>query len=308
MKGIISSSFFLLLITLSLSSCVGKKKYLGLQRELDVTTKDLNQSGERISDYMARLAACQSEKLTLKSDIKNAKSNLKLREEQIKDLKDQIADIRRQRDRQGNTVDELTVLSQSANDNIKETLTQLEGKDKYIKLLQEAKTKADSVNLALAVNLKGQLSQGIADNDINIKVDKTVVMINLSDKMLFQSGSSYINPSANNVLGKIATIIKSRPNLEVMVEGYTDNVPMKTSCVEDNWDLSVKRAASVVRTLQKNHGINPDRLIAAGRGEYNVMASNDTPAGRQMNRRTRIIILPKLNEFYDLLNPDKVPN
>ncbi len=308
MKRIISSSFFLLLITLSLSSCVGKKKYLGLQRELDVTTKDLNQSGERISDYMARLAACQSEKLTLKSDIKNAKSNLKLREEQIKDLKDQIADIRRQRDRQGNTVDELTVLSQSANDNIKETLTQLEGKDKYIKLLQEAKTKADSVNLALAVNLKGQLSQGIADNDINIKVDKTVVMINLSDKMLFQSGSSYINPSANNVLGKIATIIKSRPNLEVMVEGYTDNVPMKTSCVEDNWDLSVKRAASVVRTLQKNHGINPDRLIAAGRGEYNVMASNDTPAGRQMNRRTRIIILPKLNEFYDLLNPDKVPN
>ena len=308
MKGIISSSFFLLLITLSLTSCVGKKKYLGIQRELDVTTKDLNQSGERISDYMARLAACQSEKLTLKSDIKNAKSNLKLREEQIEDLKDQIADIRRQRDRQGNTVDELTVLSQSANDNIKETLTQLEGKDKYIKLLQDAKTKADSVNLALAVNLKGQLSQGIADNDINIKVDKTVVMINLSDKMLFQSGSAYVNPSANTVLGKIATIIKSRPNLEVMVEGYTDNVPMKTSCIEDNWDLSVKRAASVVRTLQKNHGINPDRLIAAGRGEYNVMASNNTETGRQMNRRTRIIILPKLNEFYDLLNPDEVPN
>lgn len=308
MKGLSSSLFLMILITLSLTSCVGKKKYAGLQRELDVTTKDLNQSGERISDYMARLAACQSEKMTLKSDIKNAKSNLKLREEQIKDLKDQIADIRRQRDRQGNTVDELTVLSQSANDNIKETLTQLEGKDKYIKLLQEAKTKADSVNLALAVNLKGQLSQGIADNDINIKVDKTVVMINLSDKMLFQSGSAYINPSANNVLGKIATIIKSRPNLEVMVEGYTDNVPMKTACIEDNWDLSVKRAASVVRTLQKNHGINPDRLIAAGRGEYNMMASNNTETGRQMNRRTRIIILPKINEFYDLLNPDKVPN
>ncbi len=308
MRGINSGLLFLVLMVLSLSSCVGKKKYAGLQRELDVTTKDLNQSGERISDYMARLAACQSEKMTLKSDIKNAKGNLKLREEQIQDLKDQIADIRRQRDRQGNTVDELTVLSQSANDNIKETLNQLEGKDKYIKLLQEAKTKADSVNLALAVNLKGQLSQGIADNDINIKVDKTVVMINLSDKMLFQSGSASINPSANTVLGKIATIIRSRPNLEVMVEGYTDNVPMKTSCIEDNWDLSVKRAASVVRTLQKNHGINPDRLIAAGRGQYNMMASNDTPTGRQMNRRTRIIILPKLNEFYDLLNPDKVPN
>lgn len=309
MRGQHSSAFLLLFITLlSLSSCVGKKKFTGLQRDLDMANKDLAQSGDRISDYMARLAACQSEKLTLKSDIKNAKSNLKLREEQINDLKDQIRDIRGQRDRQVNQMDELTVLSQSANDNIKETLNQLEGKDQYIKLLQAAKTKADSVNLALAVNLKGVLSQGISDNDVEIKVDKTVVFINLSDKMLFQSGSHYINPTANTVLGKIATIIKSRPGLEVMVEGYTDNVPMKNACIEDNWDLSVKRASSVVRALQKNHGINPDRLIAAGRGEYNVLASNNTDTGRQMNRRTRIIILPKLNEFYDLLNPDNAPN
>lgn len=304
----ICAAVILLISIISLSSCVGKKKYLGVQRDLNIANKDLAQHGDRISDYMARLAACQSEKLTLKSDIKNAKSNLKLREEQIQDLKDQIRDIRGQRDRQVNQVDELTVLSQSANENIKETLNQLEGKDVYIKYLQAAKTKADSVNLALAVNLKGVLSQGIADNDVEIKVDKTVVFINLSDKMLFQSGSHYINSGANNVLGKISQIIKSRPNLEVMVEGYTDNVPMKTACMEDNWDLSVKRASSVVRALQKNHGIDPNRLIAAGRGEYSVLASNSSEAGRQMNRRTRIIILPKINEFYDLLNKDKVPN
>ena len=131
--------------------------------------------------------------------------------------------------------------------------------------------------------------------------------MNISDKMLFQSGSSYINPKAKTVLGKIAEIIKSRPELEVMVEGYTDNVPIRSSCIEDNWDLSVKRATSVVRVLQKDYNIDPNRLIAAGRGEYNTLTTNDTQEGRATNRRTRIIILPKLDQFYDLLNPDKVP-
>jgi chemotaxis protein MotB len=198
-------------------------------------------------------------------------------------------------------------LSQSASDNIKETLSQLEKKDKYIHLLQAAKTKADSINLALAVNLKGVLKDGIEDDDVDVKVDKTVVFINLSDKMLFQSGSADLTPKASAVLGNIAKIIESRPELEVMVEGYTDNVPIKNDCMSDNWDLSVKRSTSVVRLLQSNFKVNPNRLIAAGRGEYNTLASNDTEAGRATNRRTRIIILPKIDQFYDLLNPNNAP-
>jgi chemotaxis protein MotB len=186
-------------------------------------------------------------------------------------------------------------------------LSQLEQKDKYIRLLQAAKTRADSINLALAVNLKGVLSEGLDDKDVEVKVDKTVVFVNLSDKMLFQSGSSNLTPRASEVLGKIAKIVESRPELEVMVEGYTDNVPIKNACMDDNWDLSVKRATSVVRVLQKNFNVNPNRLIAAGRGEYNTLASNSTDAGRSTNRRTRIIILPKLDQFYDLLNPNLAP-
>ena len=198
-------------------------------------------------------------------------------------------------------------MSKSANENIKETLKQLEGKDEYIKYIQAARTRADSINLALAVNLKGVLKDGIADDDVDVRVDKTVVFINLSDKMLYSSGSADITDRANEVLAKIATIVKSRPGFEVMVEGYTDDVPMKNDCMIDNWDLSVKRATSVVRALQTKHGIDPNRLIAAGRGEYNQLASNDTAAGKATNRRTRIIILPKLDQFYDLLNPSNAP-
>jgi chemotaxis protein MotB len=204
-------------------------------------------------------------------------------------------------------VEGLTQLSQTANQNIGETLSQLEKKDKYIHLLHAAKTRTDSINLALAVNLKKVLKNGIEDDDVEVRVDKTVVFINLSDKMLFTSGSSQITARANEVLEKIATIIESRPNFEVMVEGYTDNVPISRDCIADNWDLSAKRATSVVRALQTDHGVDPNRLIAAGRGEYNALADNDTPEGRSTNRRTRIVIMPELDQFYDLLDPSKAP-
>ena len=298
---------FFLAFALSTTSCVTKKALVSVQTELALANAQLGKCGQSLNDYMARLAAAEQEKEKLKGDIKATQSNIQLREEQIKDLKEQIADIRSQRDKQVTQVGDLTVLSQSASNNIKETLSQLEGKDKYIKLLQAAKTQADSINLALAINLKGVLSDGVADKDVEIKVDKTVVFINLSDKMLYQSGSALITPKANDILGKIAKIIESRPELEVMVEGYTDNQPINKVCFDDNWDLSVKRATSVVRVLQKNFKIDPNRLIAAGRGEYNTLAGNDTDTGRAMNRRTRIIILPKLNQFYDLLNPNNVP-
>lgn len=302
-----SKLFICLMSIFLISSCISKDQYELLQKERDMAAQDVGRLGEELSKQMKLVGACQQEKEKLKGDIKSAERSLKTREEQIKDLKDQIADLRRSRDQTVEQVGDLTVLSQSATDNINETLGQLERKDEYIHLLQAAKSKTDSINLALAVNLKGVLSQGIADNDVEIKVDKTVVFINLSDKMLYQSGSADITPRASEVLGKIAKIIESRPELEVMVEGYTDNLPINKPCFKDNWDLSVKRATSVVRVLQQQYRIDPNRLIAAGRGEYNALASNDSLEGRSTNRRTRIIILPKIDEFYDLLNPANVP-
>ncbi len=296
----------LVMIGLLLTSCAASKKEIAsLQeqlnqsgRDLGVVNAQLNDCRQEMDDYVAKIAQLDATKEQLQVELGSTKRTLSIREEQIEDLRKRI-------EQQVETVGDLTILSQSANENIKETLAQMENRDRYIRLLQTAKTKADSINLALAVNLKGVLAQGVADQDVEIKVDKTVVFINLSDKMLFQSGSTIITPRANEVLGKIAKIIESRPDLEVMVEGYTDNVPIQSACLNDNWDLSVKRATSVVRVLQKNYSIDPNRLIAAGRGEYNAIADNDTADGRSANRRTRIIILPKLNQFYDLLNPDK---
>lgn len=268
----------------------------GYEDELKKTNEELGKCGEQINAYMTRLSGCES-------DLRTAQTELVVRKEQMDDLKAQLTDVKTQRDKQVEQVEDLAVLSQSANDNIKETLSQLQTKDKYIQLLQTAKSKADSINLALAVNLKSVLKDGIEDNDVDIKVDKTVVFINLSDRMLYQSGSYTLTSKANEVLGKIAKIVDSRPEFEVMVEGYTDDVSISNACMADNWDLSVKRATSVVRALQENYNIDPNRLIAAGRGQYNALASNNTSEGRATNRRTRIIILPKLNQFYDLLNP-----
>ncbi len=299
--------FLLILPLLSLSSCVTKQAYLGLQAELDSANQEIGNLGVTISDYMNRLAICEQDKERLMGQIRTSENESRLRQEQISDLREQLQDVRSQRDMQVERVGDLTVLSQSANENIRETLSQLEKKDDYIQFLQLAKTKADSINLALAVNLKSVLEKGIADEDVEIKVDKTVVFINLSDKMLYRTGSYTLTDRAYEVLEKIAQIVTSRPELEVMIEGYTDNVPIKTDCIDDNWDLSVKRSTSVVRALQYNFGIDPNRLIAAGRGEYNTLATNDTAEGRAINRRTRIILLPKLNQFYDLLNPNNIP-
>lgn len=301
---VLSLLFMMVFLT---PACVSKKKFAALNTELtntklslDAANKDLTTCGSKLNSLLAQIA-------TLEERLRGEQKGGGLRGEQIEDLRRQLEDCKMQRDKQATQVGNLTVLSQSANDNIKETLSQLERKDKYINLLQAAKTRADSINLALAVNLKSVLREGLDDKDVDVKVDKTVVFVNLSDKMLFQSGSSNLTPRANEVLGKIATIIQSRPDLEVMVEGYTDNVPIKNACIDDNWDLSVKRATSVVRVLQTTFKVDPNRLIAAGRSEYNILASNDTEAGRATNRRTRIIILPKLDQFYDLLNPNNVP-
>lgn len=283
----------LLIIGSSFTSCVSKKKFTAAQKSL--------------SEKTDQLTTCETEKDKLKQQLSEIKGSLTVREDQLADLRAQLADAKAVRDKQLTQVGDLTVLSQEANKNINKTLEQLEKKDKYIRLLQAARTKADSINLALAVNLKSVLKDGIEDDDVEIKVDKTVVMINLSDKMLYESGSYKLTKRAKEVLGKIAQIVEQKPDIEVMVEGYTDNVPIKNDCMKDNWDLSVKRATSVVRVLQEDYKVDPNKLIAAGRGEYNTLASNDTKEGRSVNRRTRIIILPKLGQFYDLLNPNNAP-
>ena len=158
--------------------------------------------------------------------------------------------------------------------------------------------------MALVMNLKGAIGN-LDDKDINIKVDKGVVYIDISDKLLFKSGSYDITAQANTVLGKVALVLKNQPDIEFMVEGHTDNVSYKKGVLMDNWDLSVKRATAVVRVLQNQYGLDPAKMAAAGRGEYMPLTTNDTPEGRAVNRRTRIVILPQLDQFFKLLETKK---
>jgi chemotaxis protein MotB len=289
------------IVTATFSSCVTKKKFADMESKwknvdesLMKCSDDLSVSNDQNDRLKSQLAMSQNE----------MKSSIKAKDDQMMDLRAQVGDLQKARDQQMTQVGDLTVLSKIANDNIDKTLSQMAEKDRYINLLRAARTKTDSINLALAVNLKQSIGMDLNDMDIDIKVDKTVVMINLSDAMLYNSGSYSLTSRANEVLGKIAKVINSRPDLEVMVEGYTDNTPIKTSMFQDNWDLSVKRSTSVVRALQEQFGINPNRLIAAGRGEYNAMMPNTSAQNKSMNRRTRIILMPKLDQFYNLLNPD----
>ena len=178
-------------------------------------------------------------------------------------------------------------------------------KDSYIQTLQQQMARKDSLNMALVMNLKGAVGD-MNDQDINIKVDKGVVYIDISDKMLFKTAKFDITPQAKTVLGKVAAVLKNQPDIEFMVEGHTDNVEYKgAGYVLDNWDLSVKRATSVVRVLQKEYGMDPSKIAAAGRGEYKPIADNATKEGKAANRRTRIVILPQLDQFFKLLEPNK---
>ena len=287
-----------------MTSCVTKGKFQALEADYASTSEKLEMSEKALGETEGMLTACKEDKLKLEGELTSAQNVLKVKDDQMADLRDQLADMKKQRDTRVEQLGDMAVLSKSANDNIQKTLDQLAKKDQYIGLLQAAKTKTDSMNLALAVNLKGALADGIADEDINVSVDKTVVYINLSDKMLYRSGSHKLSTRAKDVLAKIAKIIEDRPGYEVIVEGHTDTRSISTDCVTDNWDLSVKRATSVVRSLHKDYKIDPSRLTAAGRGEHVSLASNETNEGRTLNRRTRIIIAPKLDQFYDLLNPD----
>ena len=197
-------------------------------------------------------------------------------------------------------LENLSVISGSQAESIKKSLENIGSKDAYIQGLQSALNRKDSLNLALVTNLKGAIGN-MDDKDINIKVEKGVVYIDISDKLLFKSGSYDVTDRAKEVLGKVATVLKNQPTIEFMVEGHTDSVAFKNPVLLDNWDLSVKRATTIVRILQKQYGLDPTRMTAAGRAEFKPVADNTTNEGRESNRRTRIVVLPQLDQFFKLL-------
>lgn len=198
---------------------------------------------------------------------------------------------------------DMTVLTTKGAQNIEKALETIKEKDLKISRMQDALTKKDSVTLALVTSLKS--SVGISDPDIEVNVEKGVVFISISDKLLFKSGSYMISDRAKEILAKVAKVIKDKPTFECMVEGHTDNVPFTGNAILlDNWDLSVKRATAIVRVLTKDLGVNPKQLIAAGRSEYIPLVDNNSAENRSINRRTRIVVLPKIDEFYDMIEKE----
>jgi len=268
------------------TSCVSQKKYKAQQANYDALNEQYN---KKQSD----LNACET-----------AKANY---QKQIDDLNKQIADLMKEKsmlkDNSAvvlNQLEALSVISSTQAESIKKSMENLGMKDAYIKDLQTSMAKKDSLNMALVMNLKGAVGD-LDDKDINIKVDKGVVLIDISDKLLFKSGKYEVTNDAKVVLGKVAKVLKNQPGMEYMVEGHTDNVPYKNGELIDNWDLSVKRATAVVRLLQNQYGLEPSQLIAAGRGEYKPLTGNTSAEGKAANRRTRIVIMPELDQFFKLL-------
>lgn len=261
------------------ASCVSKKKYAELEEKY-------KQKEELLNTTSVKLGACENDVEKLKFKVSSLKNNVDLLKENNQQL---ISNI-------GN----LTTLTKKGAENLEKSLESLREKDLTIKNLRDAVTRRDSVNLALVQSLKGVLGN-LDDQDIDVKMDKGVVFINISDKLLFKSGSYTISGDAKQVLGKVAAVVKNKPDFEFMVEGHTDNVPIKSNVIRDNWDLSVMRATEIVRVLQKDFNIAPERMTAAGRSYYVPIASNDTNEGKAQNRRTRIVVLPKLDQFYTMI-------
>ena len=254
-----------------------------------------------------RYVQLQTEQTRLQEELKNCNDltaenarKKALMEAEVESLKKQIDYLKENNNQALKQLENLSVISGSQAESIKKSLDNIGAKDAYIKDLQSAMQRKDSLNLVLVTNLKGAIGN-LDDQDINIKVDKGVVYIDISDKLLFKSGSYDVTDRAREVLGKVALVLKNQPDIEFMVEGHTDNVAYKTPVLTDNWDLSVKRATAIVRILQKQYGLDPAHMAASGRGEYKPVADNSTPEGRASNRRTRIVILPQLDQFFKLL-------
>lgn len=260
-----------------LTSCVSKKKYVALEEDYNDTRSSLQKTQVEKEELEERLNAI---------------------EERVADYNAKINSLTEEND-QKLEINELTAMSEANKRKMRETLKNVDQAE-----LAQAQTLEDSINLAVSYNLKNQISGG-ASEDVDITIDKTVVMINVSDKLLFRSGSHRVSRDAYPLLEKLADVINSEPSMEVMVEGHTDSQTMvENSYLVDNWDLSVRRATAIVRLLQDRFDVAPEKLIAAGRSSYKPLVDNDTAENRAKNRRTRIVIIPNLDKFLALLEAD----
>lgn len=284
MMKIKSILFPLLAGALILSSCASKKEFEALKAE-NAELKLQNQ------DTRINLAECNANSKNLQD---------RLAEEQRR-----VADLRKDYQTLQGSLDKSLQQNNQGNINISKLVDEINASNRFIKQLVEAKTKSDSLNMVLTNNLTRSLNRDELQ-EVDVQVLKGVVYISLADNMLYKSGSYEINDRASETLSKIAKIIKDYKDYDVLVEGNTDPVPISRTNIRNNWDLSCLRASSVVQALQNQYGVNPARLTAAGRGEYNPITANDSDLGKQRNRRTQIIITPKLDQFMDLI--DKAPN
>lgn len=265
---------------LLMGSCVTKKQFTDLQAK-QKRTQDL------LNTATVKLNACEADK---------AASQVR-----ITSYEERIAELKKDKQDLIESSKDLTMLTQKGATNLEKSLESLQERDLKINRLQDALNKKDSVSLAIVSSLKKEV--GLDDKDIEINVEKGVVFISLSDKMLFKSGSYTVTERAREILAKVAIVINGKPDFEALVEGHTDDVPYSNGPLIDNWDLSVKRSTAIVRELQ-DLGVQPGQLIAAGRAEYNPLVSNDTPANRAINRRTKIYVLPKIDQFYKMVEDE----
>lgn len=276
--------FVPLAIALLMTGCVSKKQYADMQAKYQ-TLQSENASLQRdLNDKQVSLAECNSNSKSLAERLADEQAHNK----EMRDAYNQL-----QNSYQSNV--------QAGNVNISKLVDEINASNKFIKQLVDAKSKSDSLNQALTNKLTRSLSREEM-NDVDVQVLKGVVYISLADNMLYKSGSYEIGDRAGETLSKIAKIISDYKDYDVLVEGNTDNVPIKQKNIRNNWDLSTLRASSVVQALQNEYGVDPKRLTAAGRGEYNPVANNSTEKGKQRNRRTQIIITPKLDQFMDLID------
>lgn len=279
--SIISSA--LLMIAIVGAGCVSNKKFAQLQ-----TT---------YNDLLNQNRALDSKYQTAQRDLSGATARVQSLEEQIASQRTGLAALQAALDKCLNSTSQ-------GNTNISKLVDEINASNRYIQHLVNTKNKSDSLNMVLTNNLTRSLSREEL-RDVDVQVLKGVVYISLSDNMLYKSGSYEISPAAGETLGKIAKIIMDYKDYDVLIEGNTDNVPISQTNIRNNWDLSALRASSVVQALQNNYGVDPKRLTAGGRGEYNPIASNDSDAGKMKNRRTQIIITPKLDQFMELI--EKAP-
>jgi len=264
------------------------------------TGKKLKAAEAQYKTLSDQYVALERKLIDCETAVSDADKRKKVYDKEIEDLNRQITFLKENNTAVLGQLKDLSVITNSQAESIKKSLDNIGAKDSYIQTIQQATARKDSLNLSLVMNLKGVLGN-LNDNDVEIKVDKGIVMISLSDKMLYKSGSYEISESAGTVLAKVAQVLNSQPDLDILIEGHTDNVPISKPGIKDNWDLSALRATSVARALQTRYGIDPKRITAGGKSEYSPLTTNDTAENRSITRRTRIIIMPQLDQFFKLL-------